>query len=320
MIRYILKRIALMIPVIIGVMILIFTIMHFVPGDVASIVLGVGASDEAKEEYREINGLNDPYIVQLGRYLERIIFHGDFGRSYVHSTSVMDDLLERFPRTMIIALGTVLIGFAVGIPLGILAAVYQGKIWDNVCLTLSLVGVSMPSFWLAMLLVIAFAFRLSWLPPSGIGGLKYYVLPCLANAAAGVAGNVRLTRSSMLEVIRADYVTTARSKGVSEVKALIKHALPNAMIPIVTSMGMTFGIMLGGTLILENVFSIPGLGAYMVSAINNRDYPAIEGSVIFVAIAFGIVMLLVDLLYAVIDPRIKAQYSAEKKRRGKADA
>jgi peptide/nickel transport system permease protein len=291
--------------------------MYFVPGDMASIALGNDATEVQKEAYREKNGLNDSYIVRLTNYVKDIVTEFNFGKSYIDGTYVTTSLLERFPRTLIIAAGTVLLGFAVGIPLGILAAIRQNTWVDQVCLAISLIGVSMPGFWLALLLVLLFSLKLGWLPPSGIGGFEYYILPCVANAIAGIAGNVRLTRSCMLENIRSDYVVTAKAKGLSQFQVIISHALPNAAIPIITSMGNCFGVMLGGTLIIENVFSIPGIGAYMVTAINNRDYYAVQGSVIFLAVAFGIVMLIVDLLYAFVDPRIKAQY--EGKRTGKAN-
>ncbi len=313
--KYIINRILLMIPVLLGVTILIFTLMYFVPGDIASIVLGSSSTEVQREAYRELMGLNQPYIVQLFNYIKNIVLHFDFGTSYIQGISVTGALMERFPRTFLIAVGTVIIGFGIGIPLGIAAAVKQDKLVDKIALAISLLGVSMPQFWLAELLVILFSVKLGWLPSQGLGGIQYYILPCAANAAAGIAGNVRLTRSSMLEVIRADYVTTARSKGLSEMKVLLSHAFPNALIPIITGVGNCFGAMLGGTLIIENVFAIPGIGAYMVKAINSRDYTACEGSVIFVAFVFGIVMLLVDLLYAFIDPRIKAQYEGKKRRK-----
>lgn len=308
MTKYIAKRILLLIPVLLCVMILIFTLMYFVPGDLASIALGTGSTEAQREAYRIQNGLNDPYMVQLLRYLKNIILHFDFGKSYLQGTSVAEDLMACFPYTVIIALGTVVIGFGIGIPLGMAAAVHQDKLVDKVALFISLLGVSMPAFWLAIMLVILFSLKLKWLPPYGVGGIEYYILPCLANTAAGLAGNVRMTRSTMLEVIRADYVVTARAKGLSEKKVLVRHALPNAMIPIVTSIGMTFGAMLGGAVIIENVFTIPGIGSYMVKAINSRDYTAVQGSVIFLALVFGVLMLVVDLVYAFIDPRIKAQY------------
>jgi ABC-type dipeptide/oligopeptide/nickel transport system permease component len=307
MVRYIIKRIIWLIPILLCIMVLIFTLMYFVPGDYATIVHG-GESQETIQEFRQSLGLDDPYPVQLWRYLQRVILHFDFGKSYVYNTSVTHDLLERFPRTLTIALGTVVIVCLVGVSLGIVAAVKQNSFIDSFALAISLIGISMPTFWLGLLMIILFSLILGWLPPSGIGGIKYYILPCLANASPGIAGMVRLTRTTMLEVIRSDYVVTARSKGISGIKVLLSHALPNALIPIITSAGMTLGVMLGGALIIEIVFSIPGIGSYLVQGINNRDYPAVEGATIFLAFVFGMVMLLVDLLYALVDPRIKAQF------------
>lgn len=316
--RYITKRILWMIPILLCVTILVFTLMYFVPGDTAQIVLGSSATPQQLEEYRELHGLNDPYIVRLGEYVKNIL-HGDFGTSYIYSTNVLSDILSRFPRTFIIALGTVLLGIIVGVPLGILAAIKQDSIADRLILVVSLIGASMPSFWLALLLVIVFALKLGILPAFGVGGPQYYILPIIANGVAGFASNARLARSSMLEVIRSDYVTTARAKGVAEKNVIFGHALPNAMIPIITSAGSTFGMMIGGTMVIESVFSIPGIGMYMTSAISNRDYNAVQGSVIFIAALFSICMLVVDLLYAFVDPRIKSQYEGAKKKRGSED-
>lgn len=312
--RYILKRILWMIPILLTVAILVFTLMYFVPGDTAQIVLGSSATPEQLEQYREIHGLNAPYIVRLGSYLGSIL-HGDFGMSYIYSTSVTADLLARLPRTFIIALGTVIIGVIVGVPFGIWAAIKQDTIADRLILVTSLIGASMPSFWLGLMLVILFTLKLHVLPAFGIGGPQYYILPILANGVAGFASNARLARSSMLEVVRSDYVTTARAKGVSERKVILEHALPNALIPIITSAGSCFGMMIGGTMVIESVFSIPGIGMYMTSAISNRDYNAVQGSVIFIAILFSLCMLIVDLLYAFVDPRIKSQYEGKKRRK-----
>lgn len=312
--RYIIKRILWMIPILLAVAVLVFTLMYFVPGDYATIILGSTATPDQLEAFREAHGLNDPYIVRLFQYLSQII-RGDFGESYIYSTSVMADLLERFPRTFTIAIGTVILGIVVGVPLGIWAAVKQNSFIDRGILVVSLFGASMPSFWLGLMLVILFSLKLGLLPSFGIGGFEYYILPIIANGVAGIASNARLARSSMLEVIRSDYVTTARAKGISEIKVLVKHALPNALIPIITSAGSCFGFMLGGTMVIESVFSIPGIGMYMVSAISNRDYNAVQGSVIFLAALFSICMLLVDILYAFIDPRIKSQYEGKKRRK-----
>jgi peptide/nickel transport system permease protein len=312
MIRFILKRLLYMIPVLFGVTILIFTIMYFVPGDYAAIALGQSATMDQLEAYREKMGLNAPYLVRLFNYFKGMIFHLDLGTSLQYKTPVLSDLISRFPRTLTIVIGTVLVGFGIGIPLGIIAAVNQNSLWDRLCLFISLIGISMPDFWLALMLVILFALRLGWLPPLGIGGVQYFILPVLANAAAGLAGNVRLVRTSLLEVIRADYISTARSKGLSERMVLFKHAFPNSLIPVVTSIGNLLGAMLGGSLVIETVFSIPGIGQYMVRAISARDYPVVQGSVIFLAFLLGFVMLFVDIVYAFIDPRIKAQYKNRK--------
>ncbi len=302
-----------MIPILAAVIIIVFTLMYFVPGDIAQIALGGNATEAELEAYRVAHSLNDPYIIRLGKYLLGLL-HGDLGTSYIYNTKVTADILQRFPRTFLIAVGTVALGIVVGVPLGILAAMRQNKFADRAILVISLVGNSMPSFWLGLMLVVLFALRLGWLPAFGIGGFRYYILPILANGIAGFASNARLARSSMLEVIRSDYVTTARAKGVSQRSVIFSHALPNALIPIITQAGTVFGVMIGGTMVIESVFSIPGIGLYMTSAIQNRDYMAVEGSVVFVALLFSLIMLAVDLLYAFVDPRIKSQYEGTSKR------
>ncbi|MBQ1312695.1 MAG: ABC transporter permease [Blautia sp.] len=308
MYRYILKRLLLMIPVLIGVTILIFTIMYFTPGDPATQILGSNATLEQLEAKREELGLNDPYFIRLGRYMKDVFLHFDFGNSYINGRSVSKDIFSRYPQTFIIAFFSIALALLIGIPLGVIAATNQNRLGDHIAMLVSLFGVSMPNFWVGLMLVIWFALDLKWLPATGIGAPKYYVLPCIACALNGIASIARQTRSGMLEVIRADYIITARSKGQTETKVIYRHALFNALIPVVTSAAGAFGSLLGGALVIETVFAIPGLGTYMVSAINNRDYPAIQGSVFFVALTFSIIMLLVDLLYAFIDPRIKAQY------------
>jgi ABC-type dipeptide/oligopeptide/nickel transport system permease component len=204
---------------------------------------------------------------------------------------------------------------AMGIPLGIIAAVKQDTWIDRIAMFTALFGISMPGFWIALMLVLFFSVRLSWLPPYGIGGWQYYVLPVIANGFVGVATQARQTRSSMLEVIRSDYITTARAKGMSELRVLLRHALPNALLPVITVIGNGMGRMLAGTVVIESIFSIPGVGMYLVGGINNRDYNIVQSSVIFLALAFALIMLLVDLLYAFIDPRIKAQFAGQKRRK-----
>lgn len=315
--KYILKRVLLMIPILIGVAIMIFTLMYFVPGDPAEIILGNAATEAQVEAVREQLGLNQPYIVRLGSFLGQLFFHGSFGNSYIYGTDVGTELLARFPKTLVIAAFSILLSALIGVPLGIRAATHANQAEDRISMFVSMIGVSMPNFWLALMLVLLFSLTLGWLPSSGAKSWEYYILPVLANALGGIAGIARLTRSSMLEVIRADYVTTARAKGVSEHNVIYKHALPNALIPIITICGGRFGGQLGGTMVIETIFSIPGIGAYLINSINNRDYNAVQGSVLYIAFTFSVVMLLVDLIYAYVDPRIKAQYESQSKKRVK---
>ena len=312
MIRYILNRLLLMIPVVLGVTIVIFSIMYLSPGDPALTILGPNAKYEELEEKRDELGYYDPFVVRLGNYLNNVFLHLNFGRSYINNRSVSSDILSRFPYTAIVASLSILLSLCIGVPLGVVAATHHNKFGDYIAMLISFLGVSMPNFWVGLLLVILFSLTLGWLPALGIGGIQYYIIPCFACALSGIASMARQTRSSMLEVIRADFIVTARSKGQTESKVIYWHALSNALIPVVTSAGGSFGAMLGGTLVIETVFAIPGLGTYMVTAIGNRDYPAIQGAVICVSITFSIVMLIVDLLYAFIDPRIRAQYQGKR--------
>lgn len=313
--KYILKRLLWMIPVIVGVTVLIFTIMYFTPGDPASIILGSGATQMEILAKRHQMGLDAPYIVRLFAYLRDVFLHFDFGTSYIQKTSVVSEMLSRLPYTFIIAVICILLQTIIGTPLGIIAAVNRNGWGDRVSMFIALFGVSIPGFWVGLMLVLLFSVKLGWLPAYGIGGLQYYILPCIANSLPGIASQARQTRSSMLEVIRSDYIVTARAKGLSERAILFKHALPNALIPIITVLGNGFSMMLAGTIVIETVFSIPGIGTYMMGAINNRDYPVVQGSVILLAIVFSLIMLLVDLIYAFVDPRIKAQYEGKKRRK-----
>jgi peptide/nickel transport system permease protein len=304
-----------MVPVVIGVTLLIFTLMYFVPGDPAAIILGSGATEADLALKRAELGLNDSYAVRLGRYLSDVYLRFDFGKSYITNTSITADLIARLPRTLLLAFFCILLSVGAGVVLGVNAAVHQNGVGDRVCMFLALFGVSMPSFWMGLMLVLLFSLKLGVLPASGIGGIQYYILPAIANSFGGIATQARQTRSSMLEVIRSDYISTARGKGLSETAVIYKHALPNALIPVITLAGTSFGLMLGGTLVIETVFSIPGVGSYMIGAVNNRDYPVVQGCVIFLAITFSLVMLVVDLLYAFVNPRIRAQYEGKKRRK-----
>ena len=309
-----------MIPILISVAVLIFVLMYFVPGDPVKIALGDSATEAQIEEARERFGLNRPFMVRMGEYLYHLFFKFSFGTSYLYGTDVGAALLERFPRTLRLAL--MCIGFSVvfGIPIGIRCAMKANKTEDRVWMFITLLLNSMPSFWLALLLVLFFSLRLSWFPSTGSQTLKHYILPMLANSLGSLAGIARQTRSSMLEVIRADYVVTARSKGLTENKVIWGHALPNALIPIVTVCGSRFGFLLGGTTITEQVYTIPGIGLYMLNGINQRDYNVVQGSIIYIAFMFAAMMLVTDLVYAFVDPRIKAQYVGQRRRKQPAAA
>ncbi len=312
MYRYILKRLLWMIPIILGVAVLVFTLMYFCPGDPAEIILGAGASDAEMEYLRNTMGLNDPFFIRLGRFLKDTFIRFDFGKSWTTNLSIAESIRDRLPRTFALAIAIMALSVVIGIPLGVVAATHQNQWQDNMCMALALLGVSVPSFWLALLLIILFSIKLDLLPPMGIGGIQYYILPALAGCTGGIAALARQTRSSMLDVIRSDYITTARSKGIPEKKVIIRHALKNALIPIITIIGTQFGRLLGGTMILEAIFGIPGLGSYIVTGVNNRDYPVVMIGSIFLAVMFSLCMLGVDLVYAAVDPRIKAQYAKKR--------
>ncbi len=306
--RYILKRLLLMIPIIIGVTILIFTIMYFVPGDPASQILGQNATQEEIAAKRAELGLDQPYLVRLFDYCKRLYTRFDFGTSYMTGRNIGNELLSRLPRTAAMCAVCIAIAMIFGIILGVNAAVHQGGFWDNFSMIIALLGVSIPVFWGAMLLVLFFSLHLKLLPAVGYTSVKHYIMPCIANCFSSLAMQARQTRSSMLEVIRSDFLTTARSKGLPESQVIFGHALPNALIPVLTIAGSNFGKMLGSTVVIETIFSIPGIGGYMIQGVYDRDYPVVMGSVIFLAVLFSLIMLLVDLLYAAVDPRIKAQY------------
>ena len=312
--KYIVKRLLMMIPVILAVTVMIFTIMYFTPGDPAVIILGSNVSQDQLDAKREELGLNRPYLTRLVDYMSNVFLKFDFGQSYVNNRSISAQIMERFPRTLVIATLSVLLSIIIGVPLGIVAAVNQYSWKDNFSMFIALIASSMPGFWIALMMSLLFALQLKWLPSSGIGSWQCFIMPVVATAIGGTAVMARQTRSSMLEVIRSDYITTARAKGQTERKVIYRHALRNALIPIVTCAGSGFGFQLGGALVAEAVFAVPGLGLYIMSAINQRDYPAIQGAVIFIAIMFGLVMLLVDIIYAFVDPRIKSQYQSGRRK------
>lgn len=316
MAKYIIKRLLITIPIILLVTFFVFTLLYFTPGDPAVIILGDQATTEELDSLREYLGINDPYIVQLGRYLKSLFIDFDLGESWIYKTNVSYELANRMPRTTAICIYSVLIGAIVGIPLGVVAAVHQNGIADKIVLATSSIFSCVPNYCVALVLILVFALKLRWFPAFGIeDGLKSYVLPCVAIMIGGFAGMSRQMRSSMLEVIRSDYVTAARAQGFSSNAVYYLHALPNALIPIITMMGAQFAGGLGGTMILETIFSIPGVGMYVSGGITKRDRPAIIGCAVFMGILFCLIMLAVDIVYALVDPRIRAQYEAQGARR-----
>lgn len=309
MIKYIIRRIFLLIPVLLGVSFIVFTLMYITPGDPARLSLGESASEEQVQELRDEMGLNDPYLVQYGNYIKKLVVNQDIGKSYVTKRPVMQELMAAFPATLKLAGLSVAFAVLLGVPIGILSAVKQYSWFDSITMILALIGISMPVFWLGLLLIILFSVNLGWLPSSGFSSFKYMILPAVSLGAQSVAIITRMTRSSMLEVIRQDFIRTARAKGQIERLVILKHALGNALIPIITITGLQFGGLLGGAVLTETIFSIPGIGRLMVESIKMRDFPVVQGGVLFIAIMFSIVNLLVDLLYAYVDPRIRSQYS-----------
>lgn len=307
MFKYILKRIFMLIPVLLGVSFLVFTIMSFAPGDPVQLMLGETAKKESIDLLRKELGLDDPFFIQYLRFLKNGLM-GDFGHSYTTGRDVFQEIFSRFPKTLILAVTGILIAIILGIPLGILSATRQYTIIDNISMVMALIGVSMPVFWLGMILILVFSVNLGWFPSSGFNGIKSLILPSVTLGLTSAAIIMRMTRSSMLEVIHQDYIRTARAKGVKERIVIYKHALKNALIPVITVIGLQFGGLLGGTVLTESIYSWPGVGRMLVEAIRQKDTPTVLASVVFLATVFSIVNLIVDILYVYADPRIKSQY------------
>ena len=292
---------------------LIFTMLYFSPGDPTTILLPPDADDVQRDILRQRLGLDQPFWVQYGNYVWSIITRFDFGMSWVTHQSVTTELLQRFPFSVRLALLSAAIATVFGIILGIVSAVRQYTIFDNGSTVLGLVAFSMPNFWLGMLLLILFSVRLRWFPVAGVTNWMGWVLPSITIGFSSMAHIMRMTRSSMLEVMRQDYITTARAKGLQEYIVIWKHALGNASIPILTTIGLTFAGTMGGAIVTERVFAIPGIGMLIVDSINDRNYPVVLGVVLLTALAFCLVNLVVDIVYAFVDPRIKTQYQRKKK-------
>lgn len=308
MFQYIVKRILWLFPILLGVSFIVFTIMYLSPGDPVTMVLGEGATPEQYEAMRVQVGLDRSFIEQFFHYIKNVVVEFDLGRSYVSGRVVMDEILVRLPNTIKLSVWSVLFASLIGIPLGVISASRPYSKVDNFVMFLSLVGVSMPTFWQALLLIILFTSTLGWLPASGFDTWQQMIMPVFALASSSIGTIARITRSSMMDVLDQDYIRTAKAKGVNGSKVTFHHALRNALIPVVTVIGLQFGALLGGAVLTETVFSINGIGTLMVNAIRTRDTMIVQGGVLFIAFIFTMVNLCVDILYAYIDPRIKTSY------------
>jgi len=300
---YIIRRLLLAVPVLLGVSILVFAIIRFIPGDPARAIAGVHATPQYIEQVRKELLLDKGLHIQYYVYMSNLL-RGDLGRSTFSRRPVITELRERFPNTVLLALTSMAIATVLGMGAGIVSASKRDSIFDNVSMVVSLVGVAAPVFWLGVMLQLLFSVRLGWLPSGGMGGIETFVLPAMTLGLATAALIARITRSSMLEVLKQDFITTARSKGLSERVVIFKHALKSAFIPVITVMGLQFGGLLGGAVLTETVFSWPGIGRLMVDSILTRDYPVVQGTVLLLAAMFVLINIVVDITYAFLDPRI----------------
>ena len=307
MYKYVIKRILLMIPVLLGISFVVFFLMDLTPGTPADIIMGDLATSEAKAALNESLGWNRPFIQRFLDYIMGV-FRGDFGSSSVSGLPVCEELFSRFPTTFQLALYSMILASLIGIPLGIACAVKQYSLIDSCSTIFALIFISIPTFWLGLMMIILFSVQLHWLPPNGSETLAHFIMPAITCAGTTLATLIRMTRSTMLEVIRQDYIRTAYAKGATKGRVIVKHALQNAFIPIITIVGVNFGYMLGGAVITENVFGMSGIGNLLLSSIRSKDIPMVMGGVLIVAVMFSIVNLLLDICYAYVDPRVKAQY------------
>ncbi|MET3289454.1 UNVERIFIED_CONTAM: peptide/nickel transport system permease protein [Brevibacillus sp. OAP136] len=311
MYKFILRRLAMLIPVLLGVSFIVFTIMDLTPGDPVEMYLGDNYTAEAHATMTKELGLDQPFFVRYINYIGHVI-QGDFGISYSTKQAVSAEIEARFPSTIILAISALIFAIVLGIPLGTISAAKQYSAIDSVSMFAALIGVSMPNFWLGLMLILILAANLGWFPSANFDGAKSLVLPAITLSANSLAIITRMTRSSMLETIRQDYIRTARAKGVKEFKVIIKHALRNAMIPIITVAGLQFGFSIGGAVLVETVFSWPGIGRLLVETIKLKDTPVVLAIVLVMATMFTVINLITDIMYAYFDPRIRAQYKMKK--------
>lgn len=304
MTTFVLRRLLLAVPTLFGVLVVVFVLLMVAPGDPVTAMVGERADAETIARLRRELRLDDPLPIQFGHYVARVA-RADLGRSYITDRPIALDIRERFPRTLQLALAAMLFASAVGVSLGVVSARWPGGWADRLSLGAAYLGVSFPVYWVALLLILLFAVQLRWLPASGSGGWAYLVLPALALGMRSVAFLARVTRSAMLESLAADHVRTARAKGAPERAVVLRHAFRNALIPVITVLGLDFGAYLTGSILTETIFSWPGIGRYVVNAIARRDLPAIQGTVLFLSGVFVLVNLVADILYAKADPRVR---------------
>lgn len=307
--KYIIKRLLMIIPILLGVCLIIFGIMELTPGDPASIILGAGADQESIDMLNEELGYNRPVWERFLSYIYNVVTRLDFGTSYRTRLPVFDSVRDRIPISVCVALNTIIFASLVGIPIGVISAVKQYSTVDTVFTSFSLFLAALPGFWMGMMMLYFFSLKLGWFPSNGVGTWKHYILPMISLGLPYAGQEMRFTRSSMLDTIRQDYVRTARAKGATEKIVIWKHALKNALLPVITVTGGNFGALLGGAVVTETLFNIPGLGSLVVTSIKLKDVPMVMGCTLILATMFSLILLGVDLLYAMIDPRIKAKYS-----------
>lgn len=306
----------MMIPVLLGVALITFSMMYFSPGEAADFILGDMATEEDKAIFREENGLDEPFLIQFAIYIKKAVT-GDLGISYTTKQPVIDEILSRFPTTLMLTFISIVLAVLVGVTLGIISAVKQYGVLDNITRIIAMLGVSMPSFWEGLMLIILFSVVLGVLPSSGLSTWKHWILPAVTLSTQTLAACMRMARSSMLEEIRQDYISTARAKGQKEFIVIMKHAFRNAILPIITVVGVDFAKLMGGAAVIEIVFSIPGIGKLIVDAINVKNAPLVQGGILFIAFTMSFINLFTDIIYAFVDPRIRSQYLKDQNKKSK---
>lgn len=301
---FFIRRLVHLVPVLIGISLVVFSVLRLIPGDPAKIMAGEEAPPEVVEQLRAELGLDKPVHVQYVNFISKAL-QGDLGESIRTRNKVTEELSRRYPLTIKLAFFSIAVAVLFGIVAGVIAALNHNRLWDNLTMLISLIWVSTPSYWLGLMGMLLFALYLKWLPAVGASTWKHFVLPVMTLGAHASGIIARQTRSSMLDVIRQDYIRTARAKGVGSMRLVFRHALRNALVPVITIVGLQFGSLLAGSVLVESVFNMPGLGRLMVDSISTRDYPVVQGSVLVVATSFVLVNLVVDIAYAVVDPRIQ---------------